>query len=222
MLHFALCMSMFVCLEIKIFVFVFVLPRQRRNSFQNQLYCPFYKFYYKKFSQSGPPFFFPVIRPTQFISAFASLGHTSPGSGKRPSCLDYALRLPSLGDRDRKFFLISVDLARNSMAADGKFAGRFHLFTIILKVETAHRGDNTSVRKTVICYRRKHILCGLFKAVAVLGIERSLSLSVTVTVSQTRSVGVTRHDTMSMTVSHNSDSLTQSERCSPTYQVTAI
>ena len=42
----------------------------------------------------------------------------------------------------------------------------------ILKVEIAHRGDNTSVRKTDICYRRKHILCGLFKAVAILGIER--------------------------------------------------
>ena len=36
---------------------VHALPRQRRNSFQNQLYCPFYKFYHKKFSQSGPPFF---------------------------------------------------------------------------------------------------------------------------------------------------------------------
>ena len=29
MLHFALCMSMYVCLEIKIFVFVFVLVLQR-------------------------------------------------------------------------------------------------------------------------------------------------------------------------------------------------
>ncbi len=30
-----------------------------------------------------------------------------------------------------------------------------------LKVEIAHIGDNTSVRKNDICYRRKHILCGL-------------------------------------------------------------
>ena len=46
-----------------------------------------------------------------------------------------------------------------------------------IKVEIAHRGDNISARKTDICYRRKHILCGLFQAVAVLGIERSLSLT---------------------------------------------
>ena len=88
---------------------------------------------------------------------------------------------------------------------------RFHLFTIILKLEIAHREDNTSVRKTDICYRRKHILCGLFKAVAVLGIERSLSVTVTVRLGQSVSLTVT--------VSHNSDSLTQSDRCSPTYQV---
>ena len=88
---------------------------------------------------------------------------------------------------------------------------RFHLFTILLKLEIAHRGDNTSVRKTD---RRKHILCGLFKAVAVLGIERSLSVTVTVRLGQSVSLTVT--------VSHNSDSLTQSERSSPTYQVTEI
>ena len=44
----------------------------------------------------------------------------------------------------------------------GKKVRRFHLFTIILKVEiAAHRGDNTSVRNTDICYIRKHMLCGL-------------------------------------------------------------
>ena len=74
---------------------------------------------------------------------------------------------------------------------------------------------NTSVRKTDICYRRKHILCGLFKAVAVLGIERSLSVTVTVRLGG-QSVSLT------VTVSHNSHSLAQSDRCSPTYQVTEI
>ena len=93
---------------------------------------------------------------------------------------------------------------------------RFHLFTILLKLEIAHRGDHTSVRKTDICYRRKHTLCGLFKAVAVLGIERSLS----VTVRLGQSVSLTH--SVTVTVSHNSDSLTQSDRCSPTYQVTEI
>ena len=115
-------------------------------------------------------------------------------------------------------YLSSCPATAQETAGPGWKVRLFHLFKIILKVEIAHRGDNTPVRNTDICYRRKHILCGLFKAVAVLGIERSLSLSVTVTVSQTRSVGVT----MNKTVSHNSDSLTQSERCSPTYQVTAI
>ena len=91
---------------------------------------------------------------------------------------------------------------------------RFHLFTIILKLEIAHRGDNTSLRKIDICYRRKHIICGLFKAVAVLGIEWSLSVTVTVRLGQSVSLTVT--------VSHNSVSLTQSDRCSPTYQVTEI
>ena len=101
-----------------------------------------------------------------------------------------------------------------AIAGRGWKVRRFNLFTIILKLEIAHRGDNTSVRKTDICYRRKHILCGLFRAVDVLEIERSLSVTVTVRLGQSVSLTVT--------VSHNSDSITQSDRCSPTYQVTEI
>ena len=69
----------------------------------------FINFITKNAANQGLHFLFSVIRPTPFISAFASLGHPSPGSGKIPSCLDHAMRLPSLGDRDRIFFFISGD-----------------------------------------------------------------------------------------------------------------
>ena len=39
MLHFALCMSMFVCLEIKIFVFVFVLLLATDNKFIENIFA---------------------------------------------------------------------------------------------------------------------------------------------------------------------------------------
>ena len=61
---------------------VHVLHRQRSNSFQNLLYCPFYQFYLKKNKSAdhscgagtSPLFLFSVIRPTQSRSSFTFHG----------------------------------------------------------------------------------------------------------------------------------------------------
>ena len=71
-------------------------------------------------------------------------------------------------DGDRNIALSGATERRHKRATHAEHTNQQHggrkfsgLTCSQLKVEITHIGDNTSVRKNDICYRRRHILCGL-------------------------------------------------------------